>query len=316
MEHNQASITRRHAMTRGLALGAGLALGMSRHATSGQSTPTASPVAGTYARPETLIDAATLLGRENDRPSTIIALMAADEFVAASIPGAVQVDWPQLEITDTSDASVARWQTAMTALSGALGVSRDRPVVAYDGGSLFAARIWWLLHHLGYNDVSVLNGGLPAWNAAGGAVAADVSPPPPATPTPTSQPQPRPDAIATLAEVQAALDDPDVAFVDARTPEEYAAGHIPGAVNVNYPRNAAPNPPHVWLPQEDLLAMYASVGATPDKRVIPYCTTGVRSSVTYFTLSLIDYDNISLFTGSWAEWSRHPELPVTTGDAP
>jgi thiosulfate/3-mercaptopyruvate sulfurtransferase len=38
--------------------------------------------------------------------------------------------------------------------------------------------------------------------------------------------------------------------------------------------------------------------------------------VTYFTLRLIGYDDVSLFTGSWAEWILDPNRPVTTGDEP
>ena len=62
--------------------------------------------------------------------------------------------------------------------------------------------------------------------------------------------------------------------------------------------------------------MYAELGVTPDKLVIPCCQTGVRSAVTYFTPRLIGYPNVRLFTGSWAEWSSHPELPAATGAAP
>ena len=317
-------LTRRRAIAHGLSGAAGIALAtVERRSTSARwmSTPAASPApSSAYARPETLVDAATLVAHAGDPALTLLALMPADEFAAGHIPGSVQLDWPQLEITDTSDASVARWQAAMADLFASLG---GQTVVTYDGGSLFATRPWWLLHYLGYDAVHVLNGGLPAWRAAGGAVesvtsSAEATPAatPQGSPVVSAAPGPRSDALATLADVQAALDDPGVVFVDARTPEEYAAGHIPGAVNINYPRNAAPDPPHVWLPPDALLAMYAEAGATPDKRVIPYCTTGVRSSVTYFTLYVLGYDNVRLFTGSWAEWSRHPELPVTRGNAP
>ena len=106
------------------------------------------------------------------------------------------------------------------------------------------------------------------------------------------------------------LDDPNVALVDARTPEEYAAGHIPGAVNVNFPRNAEPDEPKYWKPAAELLALYADHGVTADKQVIPYCATGVRSAVTYFTLRLLGYDDVALYTGSWDEVGRprgHPE---------
>ena len=120
----------------------------------------------------------------------------------------------------------------------------------------------------------------------------------------------------TLAEVRASLGQPDVALVDARSPKEYAAGHLPGAVNIEFTRNALPDQPKDFKPAAELRAMYAAAGITPDKTVIPYCLTGVRSAVTYFTLRLIGYDDVTLFTGSWKEWSGYPDLPVTTGNQP
>ena len=59
--------------------------------------------------------------------------------------------------------------------------------------------------------------------------------------------------------------------------------------------------------------MYADAGVTTDKTVIPYCAIGVRSAATSFTLRLIGYEDVALFTGSWKEWSSHPESPVAPG---
>ncbi|MBA2278021.1 MAG: sulfurtransferase [Chloroflexia bacterium] len=317
------TITRRETFQRGLTLSAGLALGAGIRPTAAQSTPVVTPVAATdFARPQALIDAPTLMTLEGDPARTMLALMPADEFAAGHIAGSVQVDWPAMEITDTSDASVAHWREAMTRLLTGLGASTVRAVVSCDGGSLFATRPWWVLHYLGHTTVHVLNGGLPAWRAAGGEAETGAVATPTASPTATPIANPlapatlRPEALAPLDEIRTNLDDPNVVLVDARTPEEYAEGHIPGAVNVNYPRNAQPDPPRFWRPQDELRAIYAEVGVTPDKRVIPYCTTGVRSSVTFFSLHLIGYDNVGLYTGSWAEWSSHPDLPITTGNAP
>jgi thiosulfate/3-mercaptopyruvate sulfurtransferase len=62
--------------------------------------------------------------------------------------------------------------------------------------------------------------------------------------------------------------------------------------------------------------MYEAAGVTPDKTVIPYCSTGVRSAATYFTLTLLGYPRVALYTGSWDEWSRHPELRISIGQKP
>jgi thiosulfate/3-mercaptopyruvate sulfurtransferase len=275
------------------------------------ATPAATP-SDEYAHPEWLVDPAWLSEHRADPTVKVVALTPAEEFAAGHVPGAAQVDWPELGVTDTSDPSIARWQGEVEGILTALGIARADTVVVYDGGTLWAARLWWILDQLGHADKRILNGGLPAWTAAGGELESGAS-----TVQPATQPYrgtPHEAALAPLDLVVASLDDPAVVLVDARSAKEYAEGHIPGAVSVDFPLNAAPETPKTWKPVAELRAMYAALGVTPDKLVIPYCTTGVRSAVTYFTLRLIGYPDVRLFTGSWQEWSNHPELPVATGE--
>ena len=273
-----------------------------------------SPVGGDYVRPEWLADAGWLREHLADPRVRVVALTPADAYEAAHIPGAVQIDWPDLEVIDTSDPSIARWQGEVEAKLTRLGIAPTDTVVIYDDGTLFAARLWWALHQLGHADKRILNGGLAAWAAAGDDVEMGPSRAAPAA-TPYAG-TPRPEVLAQLSEVEAAQGEPTVVLVDARSADEYTAGHIPGAVNVEFTANAAPDAPRYWKPAAELRTLYAAAGVTPDKRIIPYCTTGVRSAVTYFTLGLLGYDDVALYTGSWAEWSAHPELPKTTGSAP
>jgi len=56
--------------------------------------------------------------------------------------------------------------------------------------------------------------------------------------------------------------------------------------------------------------MYTAKGVTPDHPVIPYCSTGVRSANTYFTLRALGYEQVKLYSASYAEWSADPKRPV------
>jgi thiosulfate/3-mercaptopyruvate sulfurtransferase len=271
------------------------------------------PVTG-YAHPEMLAETGWLRERLGDPGLKVVALTPPEDFAAGHIPGAVQIDWPGLEVVETSDQAVATWRGEVEGTLTALGIAPADTVVVYDGGTFLAARFWWVLHQLGHADVRLLDGGFPAWTADGGAIKTGS-----VVPEPAAQPYvgtPDEADVATRDEAIAGLNDPTVIFVDARPAEAYAAGHIPGAVNLDSTENALSDQPRYWKSAAELRALYAAVGATPDKTIVPYCAAGVRSAATFFALRLIGYENVSLYTGSWNEWSAHPELPVATGSAP
>jgi thiosulfate/3-mercaptopyruvate sulfurtransferase len=279
------------------------------------ATPEASPASGQgWAHPEWFATVDWLQERVGEEGLALIALMPADDFEAGHIPGSAQVDWPELEVVETGDQSLAAWQDEVEGILTRLGGERGETVVVYDGGTFYSARLWWVLYQLGHNDVRILDGGLEAWTAEGGEIATG-----PSGVEPASAPyaaEPNEDAVAQIDEVEAALEEGSAVFVDARRLDEYAAGHIPGAVNVPFTDNAESDGPPHWKSPDELNALYESLGVTPDQRVIPYCTTGVRSAATYFTLRQLGYEDVALFTGSWVEWSGDPDRPVATGEQP
>lgn len=268
-----------------------------------------------YAYPEWFADVSWLQQHLGDEDLAVVALTPAEEFVAGHIPGAAQIDWQAFEVIDTSDASLADWQDEVETILTELGIERGDTVVVYDGGSFIAARLWWILHHLGHEDVRVLNGGLEAWTAEGGELqTGDANLEPAAVPYAG---RPNEEVIVSIAEAEAALDEDDTVFVDARRFEdEYAVGHIPGAINVPFMANAESEGPKYWKSAAELRALYEEAGITPDRVVIAYCATGVRSAATYLTLRQLGYENVAVFTGSYGEWSSDPARPVTTGEAP
>jgi thiosulfate/3-mercaptopyruvate sulfurtransferase len=267
-----------------------------------------------YAHAGWLADTTWLKAHLNDSDVKVIALTGSSEFRSGHIPGAAQIDWTDLGLADTSDPSITHWQADVEQKLARLGVSRSDTVLIYDDGTLYAPRLWWILDQLGHQDKRILNGGLIAWTNAGGKIEKGASTVHPATKSYKGTPNVA--VLATLDEVKAALNDPNVVLVDARTPAEYVTGHIPGAINIPFIDNAVATVPKVWKSREDLRAMYEAAGVTPDKTVIPYCSTGVRSAATYFTLTLLGYPHVSLYTGSWDEWSKYPELRTSIGQKP
>ncbi len=267
-------------------------------------SPVATPAG--YAHPDWLVDPAWLDQHLHDSGLIVIALTPAADFEKGHIAGAVQVDWPDLALSES--AQIDAWRGQMETLLTKLGVSSSDTVVIYDGGTVYAPRLWWILYQLGQQDIRILNGGLPAWTAANLPVETGASAPKPAANPYTAQPNDA--AIATVDQVLAALKDPNTVLVDARTKDEYDQGHIPGAVLFPFDQVATADSPHVWKSADELQKEFAALGVTPDKHVIAYCSSGVRSAALYFTLRLIGYDDVALFSGSYDEWVKDPSRPV------
>jgi len=279
----------------------------------GQDASPQMPGGDEYAHPGMLVEAASLAaGLDSGDPGVLVAFMAGSDAAGGVIPGSVRIDWPDLETADTSDAGLTAWLASIDDHLTALGITPSTPVTVYDPGTLFATRLWWVLHAVGHREIRVLNGGLAAWSSDGRPIDPAV-----AAPTPTVESYGAfldLTAIAPIAEVEAAVGSEGVTFIDARSPQEWEAGHIPGAINLPYERNVVPESPRTWLAAERLDVLYAEVPR--ENLVIPYCSSGVRSAVTAFTLRLIGYPDVRLFTGSWNEWITDPSRPVTVGTIP
>lgn len=329
-------LTRRDLLHGSMTIAAGLAFGMTplRAVTASQ---TSNPADRGYAHPESLIDFVALRNiMDTDEQLVLVGFMPADGFASAHIPGSVQLDWPTLEVIDTSDASIESWQRSVAELLGELGITPKSTVVAYDNGTLLSARLWWILHYFGHENVHILDGGLPAWATAGMEIESGGTTVPGG---PAYASTPNLDLLAQRDEVLGAVtlaeranklaSDPSAfslhpdlviatlqqvpVIVDARAPEEYVEGCIPGAVNLNFPLNAEAKAPKFYKPAAELQAMYDEIGVASDRMVIPYCASGVRSAVTAFALHLLGYENVALYTGSWLEWGEDPSTPKAQG---
>jgi len=212
---------------------------------------------------------------------------------------------------------------------GDAGLSGKETAVVYEqsmnSGFGQSCRGYVLLHYLGYPKVKILHGGFLAWTAAG-------------LPTSTAVPGPKPMSFPTdpsaagilvdLANMKAAVADPNIVKLDTRDVDEWIAdssspygkdfcprkGRIPGAVWLEWYRMMKPTPSGpMFKSREEILAECATVGITPATPVVLYCFKGARASNTLVALKEAGVENVTLYFGSWNEWSRDPSLPIETG---
>ncbi|MGW4728727.1 sulfurtransferase [Streptomyces shenzhenensis] len=238
------------------------------------------------------------------------------EYAAGHIPGAVFVDLDKELASAPGEhgrhplPDLAEFGAAMRRA----GVSAGRPVVVYDGGQGWAAaRAWWLLRWTGHPNVSVLDGGLAAWDGP--------------LSTGTAEPaegdfRPAPRKTGLLDAAGAAALARSGVLLDARAGERYrgdvepidpVGGHIPGAVSA--PTNENVGPDGRFLSADALKARFAALGASDGTRVGVYCGSGVSAAHQVLALAVAGVP-AELYVGSWSEWSADPSRPVAVGPEP
>ena len=203
---------------------------------------------------------------------------------------------------------------------GSQGVDAHTQVVVYDrNGSSQCGRLWWMLKWLGHEAVAVLDGGLQAWQAAGGAVESGASQP--VAPREFVLRAPLRELVHT-ASVAARLGQADQTIVDARAAPRYrgevepldpVAGHIPGALNRPFTDNFTPE--GCFKSAAQLRAEWTrALGSRDPGGVVHQCGSGVSAIPNLIAMELAGYAPTALYAGSWSEWCRTPGLPCEQGE--
>lgn len=273
-------------------------------------------------------------------------------YLAGHLPGAVFCDL-DADLAGPPGAGGRHPLPSRAALAAAmerLGVRPGCRVVVYDGGvAAAAARGWWCLRWLGHEDVRVLDGGLPAWVAAGGelesgevttttadgsagevaaatdggqtaAATAGASPAGDATPTAGDGPTQVAPPSSSMPTVTAdELLPYDGVLLDARAAERFrgevepvdpVAGHIPGARSL--PTSRLLDADGRYLPAAELRDLLAEAGADSGRPVAAYCGSGVTAAQLVLAAHEAGLD-AALYPGSWSHWITDPARPVATG---
>jgi rhodanese-related sulfurtransferase/glyoxylase-like metal-dependent hydrolase (beta-lactamase superfamily II) len=194
------------------------------------------------------------------------------ETAMGTLPGAVEMPLPTL--VDTLD-----------------GLDPDRPTVVYCAGGYRSSIAASVLAATGFADTSDVLGGFEAWRAAGLPVATGTTREESMSTSPSDVPEVGPEEGKALVDGGALL-------LDVREPDEWAAGHAPGAS---------------FLPMGQVQANQHEL--PEDRRIVAICRSGGRSAAVAEALNSRGFDAVNL-AGGMRAWQAAGLDVVTDDGAP
>ncbi len=259
-----------------------------------------------------LIDTARLADELKQGKLRLIDAENAESYQRAHLPGAAHLHYLDLE---DYEENLKSGQPAFPQLAAskfaALGLTRASDVVVYDSGDGRAASaIWYMLRYLGHDKVRMLDGGFRKWLKEGRSLTQET----PKLTKATYVPKARSD----WAVKSAALAGAPAVLVDVRSLAEYTgkesggarqSGHIPGAKS--FPWSQLAGEISTFKSPEAMKKSLAAAGITPDREIVTYCNGGLgRSTYLLAALTLLGYEKVKVYPGSWVEWAADPARPI------
>lgn len=241
---------------------------------------------------------------------------AEAHFTASHLPNAHFFDLDKISDTSSALPHMLPSPQEFAQAVGAMGINNETTVIVYDQRGIFSApRVWWMFRVFGHDKVTVLDGGLPAWIKADGALQSG----------PSSHAAPAdfklhfyPQMVRSLTDILGNLDEKKAQVLDARAAARFNAqvpeprpgmrgGHIPGAINIPFStllENGS------YLSASKLLHVFKASGVDGSRPMIASCGSGITACVVTLGLVLAGLPEASIYDGSWSEWGGRSDTPI------
>ena len=271
-----------------------------------------------------LIDAEQLVPHLGSDKLRIVDLSRASVYDQLHIPHALHLKPKFLVRQDEQATGLLPNAEGLQELIRYLNISPEHHVVVYDDeGGAWAGRLIWNLHCLGFENTSLLNGGIHAWLAAGLPTTSDVEQFEPVSALVQVDQAKIQQYRIEYAELLEKVRSSQVQLWDCRTEDEYTGlrlaarrgGHIPNALHFEW-STALNRENHLRLhPLERTQQRLEQLGFNLNEPVVVYCQSHHRSGLAYILGRLLGW-NIQAYDGAWSEWGNRLDSPIITGEMP
>ena len=271
-----------------------------------------------------LIDAEQLVPHLGNDKLRIVDLSRASVYDQLHIPHALHLKPKFLVRQDEQATGLLPDVEGLQELIRYLNISPEHHVVVYDDeGGAWAGRLIWNLHCLGFENTSLLNGGIHAWLAAGLPTTSEVEQFEPVSALVQVDQAKIQQYRIEYAELLEKVQSSQVQLWDCRTEDEYTGlrlaarrgGHIPNALHFEW-STALNRENHLRLhPLERTQQRLEQLGFNLNEPVVVYCQSHHRSGLAYILGRLLGW-NIQAYDGAWSEWGNRLDSPIATGELP
>ena len=257
-----------------------------------------------------LISATDFLAKTKEGTDLVILdANKSKNYKAAHIKNAIHIKHTDL-YKDGEIKGLIKHPDELALIFGSLGIDMNTPVVITDDGSQkYSSRVYWILKYLGHENVLLLHKDKDLWRKAKIPLTSAV----PKYAEKQFIPVLKPEFLATMEEVETAMNKPMTILVDARTNGEYqglekkSKGHLPGALHLNYEDLLTEN--GAFKSVEEIQMLADKLGLADEKEIIFYCKTSVRAAVSFFAFrNILGYDRIKVYDGAYLEWLAKKEI--------